>query len=205
MIEAINLTCIRQGRAVFAPISFQIQPGEMLFIRGANGSGKSSLLRLLCGILTPAQGDILWQGHSIFHDLSTYVSQLHYLGHSNGLKLGLSVLENLQLATALHAKKDSVSDAHTKEKWLAEFDLAEVSHSLVQYLSAGQKRRLALLKYFLLPKPLWILDEPLTSLDLKTKNLFLQQSQKHLQTGGMMIMSTHEHHSVFASVKTMEL
>lgn len=205
LIKANHLTCVRHQRRLFAPISFELKTSEMLLIQGANGSGKSSLLRLLSGIATPASGNVFWQGRSIYTVLDDYTQHLHYLGHTNGLKLGLSILENLELARQLNMNPNSYSAiSKTREDWLAELHLTAHVHTMTQYLSAGQKRRLALLKCFLFPKPLWILDEPLTSLDRETQALFLKELQNHLKTGGIAIMSSH-HTTDFPIAKKMEL
>src|SRR5690349_5069944 len=103
-LQAINLCCKRQHKTLFADISFQLSPGEALLIEGPNGSGKSSLLRLLTGLATPFSGDILWRSHSIQQTQTEYRENLHYLSHSNGIKLGLTVRENLQLAKMLCVK-----------------------------------------------------------------------------------------------------
>lgn len=206
LIKANDLTCVRQKRQLFAPISFELTAGEMLLIQGANGSGKSSLLRLLSGIATPESGDVYWQGQSIYAASNDYAEHIHYLGHANGLKSGLSILENLELANQLnlHQKHAHSTIAKTPEDWLAQFHLTQHIHTITQYLSAGQKRRVALMKCFLFPKPLWILDEPLTSLDMEAQALFLNELQNHLKTGGIAMMSSH-HTTAFPDAKRMEL
>lgn len=206
LIKAIQLTCVRNKRQLFAPISFELTSGEILIIEGANGAGKSSLLRLLSGIATPASGDIHWQGHSIYHSLYHYVSELNYLGHQNGLKPGLTVNENLVLAQQLNLpeslQKESLLLTLTTK--LAQFKLTPYRNTLIQHLSAGQKRRLALLKCFWLKKPLWILDEPLSSLDKETQSIFLTELKNHLEKGGIAIISSH-HTLAFPSAKKLEL
>src|SRR5579862_8661444 len=186
-LQAINLSCTRQNKPIFAAISFELQQNQALFIHGPNGSGKSSLLRLLTGLATPADGNILWQGKSIQENSLEYWANLHYVGHSNGIKLGLSVAENLELAAHL------ASSPHHQDKdfFLEQLQLTAHQHRLAKYLSAGQKRRLALAKLFLFPKNIWILDEPLTSLDEMTQRFFLTQLEKHLHEGGISIISAH--------------
>jgi heme exporter protein A len=128
-------------------------------VQGDNGSGKSSLLRLLAGIATTAHGEILWQQQSI-HNARDYQQHLHYLGHDNGLKLALTVKENLQLLQQLH--DDKTGDI---ENVLTQLNLTKETNSLVAHLSCGQKRRVALARFWLVKKPLWLLDEPITALD----------------------------------------
>jgi len=181
-----QLSCIRQQLPLFANMSFQLDAGAMLLVQGNNGSGKSSLLRLLTGLSTPASGMIRWQGKNIQELRADYWEQLHYLGHSNGIKLGLTVLENLQLASYL-----THGIATTIDNTLAELQLDAHKHSLAKQLSAGQPRRLALARLFLLPKKLWILDEPLTALDTHLQALFTAKLTAHLQLGGLAVISSH--------------
>lgn len=187
-LHVVNLRCIRQHKALFTDLSFQLKSSSALLIEGPNGSGKSSLLRLLAGLATPASGDIFWQNKKINVDRADYSSHLHFVGHLNGIKLGLTVTENLKLAAhlsfaALHVNLDDI---------LSVLRLNAHAHTQAKYLSAGQKRRLGLAKLFLFPKPLWILDEPLTALDEETQTLFLSWLETHLQQGGIAILSSHQ-------------
>jgi heme exporter protein A len=188
-----ELGCLRQNKALFAPISFQLNPGEVLLVEGPNGSGKSSLLRMLAGLLTPSLGEIRWQQQRIQDDGSEYAKVLHFIGHTNGIKLGLNVMENLQLAhhlssTSHHDKTLLLTQINTV---LLSLQLSAYQDTQARYLSAGQKRRLSLAKLFLFQKPLWIVDEPLTALDVTTQALFLSWVEAHVTKGGIAIMSTH--------------
>lgn len=200
ILEVINLSCKRQSRLLFSDISFQLKSGELLLVEGVNGSGKSSLLRLLTGFATPFFGKIFWN-NQLIHNLSTlYLENLHYIGHSNGIKLELTIAENLQLAGYYSLQKI------TSESVLSLFQLNAHKHTQVKYLSAGQKRRVSLAKLLLVPKILWILDEPLTALDTHTHTLFLNCLREHLKKGGMAIISSH--HSIHienVAVKTLRL
>ena len=193
--QASNLSCIRQQKKLFANISFELQPGSILLIEGANGSGKSSLLRLLSGLATPFEGEVKWKGN------------LHYVGHANGLKLGLTVEENLALlrhceepegrrgnpeALSKNWIAASPSAPRNDEEVLALLQLHTQKHTLAKHLSAGQKRRLALAKLFLFPKSLWILDEPLTALDTDTQQIIISALEDHTQKGGMAIITSHQ-------------
>lgn len=188
-LQATNLSCIRQHKTLFTSVSFELRSGEILLIEGPNGSGKSSLLRLLAGLATPCTGDIYWRNKLICHSRLAYSEDLHYLGHTNGIKLGLTVTENLRLASRLALKKeDRENEGHAL---LSALQLSTHKNILAKYLSAGQRRRLGLAKLMLFPKTLWILDEPLTALDLPTQAFFLSQLESHLQQGGIAVISSH--------------
>lgn len=180
LLTATQLVCYRQQRSLFAPISFSLCAGETLLVEGSNGAGKSSLLRLIAGIATPAGGELQWQGQSLKSDL-------HYIGHSHGIRLGLTVTENIRLAGELAEQRITEIDPT-----LIRLLLSAEKNTPVQYLSAGQKRRVALAKLFLIPKILWILDEPLTSLDITTQHLLLEKINQHQQLGGICIMTSHQ-------------
>lgn len=199
-LQVNALSCAHQQHVLFSNLSFQLKPGAALIVEGANGSGKSSLLRLLTGLTTPVAGDIHWQGKPITQDLISYQQQLHFIGHSNGTKLGLTALENLRLATMLSMQKIQAA-----EKILATLQLDQQKNTLARYLSAGQKRRLALARLLLLHKPLWLIDEPLTGLDTQTQTLFLSALDTHLQSGGICVLSTHHALTLHAEVQTMKL
>ena len=199
--EVINLSCARQHEALFTNLSFSLKAGEVLFIEGANGSGKSSLLRLLTGVATPAMGDVFWQNKPIQSAAACFAEQLHYLGHTNGLKLGLTVIENLNLAAHL----STVTPFNFKSV-LTDLSLTAHQHMQAKYLSAGQKRRVALAKLFLFPKTIWLLDEPLTALDANTQALFLERLNTHLQQGGIAVISSHHPiHLPHANTRTLRL
>ncbi len=188
-LHVTALRCRRQQQWLFAPLSFQLGAHELLLIEGANGSGKSSLLRLLAGLATPAQGEIFWQGTSIQTERNNYQEALHYIGHTHGIKLGLTVMENIRLA---HHLALSPIDNEKIVTVLTTLALHTQRDTLAHYLSAGQKRRLALAKLCLLPKILWLLDEPLTALDAATQKFFLTHLENHLAQGGMVVMSSHQ-------------
>lgn len=181
-----QLSASRRQKKIFVDISFVAHPGEIILITGENGAGKSTLLRLLAGITTPSAGDIHWQAVSLLKQRDAYQEEVHFIGHSNGIKLGLSVAENLALQSLLLQKKI------TYDTLLMDLNLYKERDQLAHTLSAGQKRRLALAKLFLFPKRIWILDEPLTALDQATKLFFTTQLEQHIKNNGICIMSTHE-------------
>lgn len=180
-----NLGCAREATFLFKHICFELESGEALLVEGDNGSGKSSLLRLLSGLATPTDGEIFWEGTPI-HVAPDYFENMHYIGHKNGLKQGLTVSENLRMLGQIACRELSGLD-HV----LALLQLQHHQHTLINQLSAGQKRRAALAKLFLFPKQLWILDEPLTALDTTIQTVFLQLLEEHLKQGGIAIISSH--------------
>jgi len=171
---------------VFGGLSFALAPGEVLVLRGPNGSGKSSLLRLLAGFLPPAGGQLAWGGAALAADAAAHRRRLHYIGHADALKGALSARENLSFAAALGgAPRDRVGDA------LAGFDLLGLADVPVRYLSAGQKRRLALARLLAAERPLWLLDEPAVGLDAASRSRLEGALAAHRQTGGLAVIATH--------------
>ena len=179
-----NISCVRQLTPVFTNLSFTLSAGQALLIEGENGAGKSSLLRLLAGLATPASGNIIWE-HS---------ESIHYLGHQNGLKLDLTVRENIQLRYALITRDDVFTQASQHDPCHPIFQTLQLQSLLnkpVRSLSAGQKRRVALAMLWLHPKKIWILDEPLTALDVNSQHFFIDYLYKHLANSGIAIISSH--------------
>lgn len=199
LLSAQQLACTRQQKILFADLSFQVQPGQTLLITGANGTGKSSLLRLLTGMATPAHGNVYWNNQEITNDLSSYVEHMHYLGHNNGLRLGLSIAENLLLASEIAQQPIQMDQV------LADLQLTAHKDTQTQYLSAGQKRRVALARLLLMPRKLWILDEPFTALDKDSQQLLSQQIDQHVQHGGMCILTSHQTVNLQSATKELTL
>jgi heme exporter protein A len=196
--SASQLSCVRQKTTLFRNISFTLKSGSLLVIEGANGSGKSSLLRLLAGLSSPAGGEIFWQNQSIYQIRDLYNDNMHYVGHANGIKLGLTVAENIKLVKCLAGNNGNIfPDEH---EILTLLQLATYKHVLAKTLSAGQKRRLALARLFLLPKKLWILDEPFTALDMNSHTIVLSLLEKHLEQNGISIISSH--HPIHSKANT---
>lgn len=197
---AKQLCCIRENKLLFKDISFELKAGEILLVEGPNGAGKSSLLRLLCGLATPSSGELFWN-HELTSASATFLEDMHFIGHTNGLKLGLTMMENLQLTCHLQGSSTSHID-----EILSLLQLSLYKNMLIKNLSAGQKRRIALAKLFILPRSLWILDEPLTALDLSTQTIFLTKLEEHLILGGFAIISSHHPiHIKTSSAKTVRL
>jgi heme exporter protein A len=160
--------------------------GDALVLRGPNGSGKSSLLRLLAGFLEPAAGTLAWAGAPIADDLAAHRARLHHVGHADAVKAPLTVRENLAFASALSgAADDGLAEA------LAGFDLARLAEVPARYLSAGQRRRLALARLLAIPRPLWLLDEPGVGLDAANRARLEQAIAGHRAEGGIVVLATH--------------
>ncbi|MBO4227756.1 heme ABC exporter ATP-binding protein CcmA [Bradyrhizobium neotropicale] len=178
-----NLRCVRGGREVFSGLSFAASSGEALAITGPNGSGKTSLLRVIAGLLVPSDGSITLDGGEA--EL-TVAEQAHYLGHRDALKPGLSVLENLSFwRDFLGGESDDAG------RCLASVGLDHATHLPAAYLSAGQRRRLSIARLLAARRPVWLLDEPTSALDTKGQDLFVTLMRDHLAGGGILIAATH--------------
>lgn len=180
-LEANGLRCERGGRTVFAGLGFKVNAGELLLLTGPNGSGKSSLLRLIAGLNDPADGRIVLNGGHA--DLSIS-QQAHYVAHQDAIKSALTVAENLEFWRGVLGGGDA-------GRALAALDLARLASYPAALLSAGQKRRLALARVALLPRALWLLDEPTTGLDKNSRLLLCRLMQAQLDSGGLIVAATH--------------
>src|SRR5436305_384840 len=177
------LRCIRGGREIFSGLDFSAAAGEALAVTGPNGSGKTSLLRLIAGLLTLSGGSIDLDGGDA--EL-TLAEQAHYLGHRDALKPALSVIENLAFWRDFFGGE--VSDA---EKSLAAVGLVHTAQSPAVVLSAGQRRRLSIARLLTVRRPIWLLDEPTSALDAAGQAMFAAVMQDHLTRGGMIVAATH--------------
>lgn len=187
MLEADNLECVRGDRRLFAGVGFRLQAGELLYLQGKNGAGKTSLLRMLIGLLPPEAGEVRWQGKPISSD--EFRSDLCYLGHLNAIKEELTPLENLLAAARLADETLSEDDALDA---LEQVGLAGREDLACRYLSQGQKRRVALARLVKEKRPLWILDEPFVALDVAAVDWLAGIISGHLQRGGLAVMTTHQ-------------
>lgn len=185
-LQANGLTCIRDTNVLFDGLSFSVESGQILVIEGRNGSGKTSLLRILSGIRQQEEGLVSWCGENIEKLGATYRQDMAYLGHQNGIKLELTAIENLQMARIYGKVSDSSLD-----DVLEIIGLIEKTDIKTSNLSAGQKRRLALARLLLTDCCLWILDEPLTALDKSGIQLFESLLKQHVATGGIAILTSH--------------
>ncbi|WP_374325305.1 cytochrome c biogenesis heme-transporting ATPase CcmA [Azonexus sp.] len=189
MLEADNLECVRGERRLFAGLSFKLEAGELLYLQGRNGAGKTSLLRMLIGLLPPEAGAIRWQGEAIARRRDDYHAALCYLGHLNAIKEELTPLENLLAGARLAGETLSEDDAIDA---LEQVGLAGREDLACKYLSQGQKRRVALARLVIDRRPLWILDEPFVALDVGAVDWLAGLISAHLQRGGMAVMTTHQ-------------
>jgi heme exporter protein A len=204
MLEVTQITCVRGSRRLFDNLSFQLGPRQALRILGENGSGKTSLLRIVAGLAPAESGDIAWSGKTVGALGEEYRRQLAFLGHANGLKDDLTPLENLKLALALAGigtKANSLRDALERQGLDAAADLP------VKVLSQGQKRRAALARLeFCAEKILWVLDEPFAALDAAAVARLAATLAKQLQRGGMVLFTTHQEVELpGAAVRSMQL
>lgn len=183
-LEGTGLSCIRDDRVLFENLAFELVSGQVLLLEGKNGSGKTSLLRILCGFREPDVGQVHWCGEAINN--SQFYAQMAYVGHLDGVKKELTVLENLKMSLAL-----SSSGQYSINEALSKVHLAGYDDVLVQALSAGQKRRLSLARLLITENVLWILDEPFTSLDKHGIALIETLMTEHCANGGMIVLTSH--------------
>lgn len=189
MLEASNLECVRGDRRLFAGVGFRLDGGEMLYLQGRNGTGKTSLLRMLCGLTPPAAGEIHWRGEPIGRLGDEFRAELCYLGHLNAIKEELTPLENL-LASARLAEETLDEDAALDA--LERVGLAGRADLACRYLSQGQKRRVALARLVHEKRALWVLDEPYVALDTAAVDLIADLIGAHLERGGLAVLTTHQ-------------
>jgi len=184
---ARQLECIRDDRTLFSGLEFEINPGQALVLEGQNGSGKTSLLRILCGIRLPEAGRVLWDGQDIFQLGAEFHQHIAYLGHKDGNKLDLTPTENLRMARGLGKARMDLGIPEA----LDQVGLYGFEDVATRNLSAGQQRRLAIARLLVTEATLWILDEPFTSLDRQGIGTVEGLFQRHLDNGGMAAMTTH--------------
>lgn len=188
MLQAVDLECARGGRVLFRALSLDLAPGDVVRIAGENGRGKTSLLRILCGLLAPTAGEVRWRGERIGELKEEYARELVYLGHAPAVKEELTAEENLRIASCLAGR--AFPDARVKEA-LKAFGVPRARP--VGRLSQGQRRRAALARLLLSEDvPLWLLDEPLAALDGEAAALVESLVAAHAARGGIVAFTTHQ-------------
>ncbi|MBY6198788.1 cytochrome c biogenesis heme-transporting ATPase CcmA [Vibrio hangzhouensis] len=189
MLEVTKLSAIRDERVLFENLSFSLQLGDLVQIEGRNGTGKTTLMRIVAGLGDKEEGDIKWNGEKIESNREEYHQSLLFLGHQTGVKRDLTAFENLKFYQSIHAPDTSEEQIFSA---LTQVGLAGREDVPVAQLSAGQQRRVALARLWLSEQPLWILDEPLTAIDKQgvkvLENLFLSHAEK----GGIVLLTTHQ-------------
>jgi heme exporter protein A len=190
VLQGVKLECVRGSRRLFSDFSFDLQPGELLWVTGPNGAGKTSLLRIVCTLLPPEQGEVRWRGTPVRELREAYRAEQVYVGHLPAVKDDLTALENLHFALAQEGMP--AANAQLVEA-LEAFGLAGREDVAARALSQGQRRRVALARlWFAAPQPLWILDEPLTALDVHAVELVRGLIGAHLERGGLVLLTSHQ-------------
>jgi len=187
-LEVRQLYSERDDRVLFADLCFTLNAGDVLQIAGPNGSGKTSLLRILAGLSSRYEGDIYWQSHSLDQQRAAYLEQLLYIGHGAGIKAALSPLENLRWSCALRGLKQN---DETIFQAMAKVGLQGFEQQPCYSLSAGQQRRVNLARLFCIPAQLWILDEPFTAIDQRGVAEIELWISDFADAGGAVLLTTH--------------
>jgi heme exporter protein A len=201
-LELRELGCVRGRRSLFRDINLRLLPGQLLRVAGANGAGKTSLLRMLCGLLAPAHGQVLWQGSSLSQAREEFHRQLIYLGHGAALKDDLSPLENLQAGMRLAGVAPAL--AHAMQA-LADAGLRGREHVPTRILSQGQRRRAALARLPLGQATVWVLDEPFNALDTAATAWLQTLIENHLRRDGLVVLTSHQAVALDGAVPQLSL
>lgn len=186
LLQTRDLCCVKDDRVLFDNLNLALQPGQILLVEGHNGSGKTSLLRILTGLSLAESGEVLWLGQPISQVGADYYEQVNYIGHHDGIKRDLTCLENLRLVQAMGKPLPIDLD-----DVLERVNLFRFGENYVSTLSAGQKRRLALARLIVTEARLWIMDEPFTSLDKASMRMFQNLFEQHLAEDGLIVMTSH--------------
>lgn len=184
-----KLGCSKGGRRLFKDVDCTLDEGAWLYVAGANGVGKTSLLRMVCGLAPIESGDILWKNESIKGRNETFKRDLRFLGHLNALQDSMTVAENLDFTCAISGTGHSLA---SRKEVLGRFGLKGRENQLTRYLSQGQKRRVALSRLALSPAKLWVLDEPYVAMDESGVRMLADLIADHLRHGGMAVVTSHQ-------------
>jgi heme exporter protein A len=203
MLEGIDLECQRGDRLLFAALSFRVEAGTCLHVAGENGAGKTSLLRILCGLLAPTAGEVRWRGEPTRKLREAFWEELAYVGHLNGVKDDLTAAENVRFAAAIAGRAWTHGAVRAA---LRELGLAGFEDRPTRTLSQGQRRRVALARlHFAAPATLWVLDEPFTALDARGVAVLTALIGAHLARGGIVVLTTHQAVELPGRVQRLEL
>jgi heme exporter protein A len=191
----------RGDRHVLQGVSLELRAGELLLVSGPNGTGKSTLLRVMCGLLRPEQGRVDWSGLPINDDRESYQAQLAYASHEPALKADLTALENLKFSVGLKLRSSTAELVRLLERT----GVAAIAHLPVRVLSAGQRRRVAMARILGLRASLWLLDEPYTNLDTAGGELVTRLLQEHVDNGGLGVVVAHHDLDLHRGLRRMAL
>jgi heme exporter protein A len=202
-LELVGVSCVRGTRRLFEGVDVMIQPGQLLRVQGANGAGKTSLLRTLCGLSQPDRGEVRWCTRSLASQRDDFHRDLIYIGHAAALKDDLSALENLLAACVLGGLRPTKA---ALMQALADAGLRQREHLSARSLSQGQRRRVALARLLLKPSPLlWVLDEPFNALDTVASDWLLGVLTGQLRRGGIVVLTSHQPVAIDASLPQVTL
>ena len=193
MLTVSNISCVRGHKPLFAPVSFSLQAGQALHLQGDNGIGKTSLLRIICGLSLADGGEVLWNGSSLNKQhpevVEAFRATLCYMGHQQSLKDELTAIENLLFDAQIAGRSLSYDKAMGA---LQKMGLKTRAHLPLRVLSQGQKRRTALARLSVTDAKLWVLDEPFVALDTHSLNIVQETLANHVQQGGMLLYTSHQ-------------
>ncbi len=199
-LSANDLTLIRGENCLFQDLGFALKSGELLLLEGQNGSGKTSLMRAIAGMLSLESGEILWNDVPVSQQRQEFHGALVWLAHRTGLKGDLTLVENLRFEASLRPQAKVDADIVYKR-----LGISKLKSLPLRSLSAGQQRRVALARMLLADVPLWLMDEPFTNLDREGRKLVMTLTEEHLANDGMCVMAAHQDIEIDATVRRVSL
>ncbi|HEX5788533.1 MAG TPA: cytochrome c biogenesis heme-transporting ATPase CcmA [Woeseiaceae bacterium] len=199
-LTADDLLLIRGERCLFANLSFTVNAGELLLLEGRNGSGKTSLLKTVAGILEPEAGEVRWNGEPVRMQRQAFLAATAWLGHRIGFKSDLTAIENLRFEASLRPVR-----TRDIEEALERLGVLRLKKQPLRALSAGQQRRVAFARMLLAAAPLWLLDEPFTNLDRDGRALVTELVAEHVSDGGLCLLAAHQDVAVDVPTQRIQL